>query len=241
MIDSILKKKIDEDEKNISFSNDIIQEFKIDSLEEKFIIEEYWCDDESINVFDIVGTIHPDYINLTWKQLLDRGKRMHINLPLVDKNPDYYIKPIKEPTMYFNKIDGKYYINTDGNHRSAIVKFLFYFNGNTHIHGVTVNEYKIDKISYEKVKKLKQLIKSKKLPILLEVNRTSIKREDTARWKRDIFKISFEFQNLKTGKSFEFPDIQLNNIELDDLIKTVENYSLFKKLFFFNTGYMKYL
>ncbi|MDI0912866.1 hypothetical protein NEL75_25975, partial [Escherichia coli] len=55
-----------------------------------FITEHYWTGQGSINVYRIVGTDHPQYAGMTWLALLERGKRMDINIPLLEKNPGYY-------------------------------------------------------------------------------------------------------------------------------------------------------
>lgn len=55
---------------------------------------------------------------------------MHVNLPLLDKNPGYYLEDRrKAPTMSFIKLDGKLYVDGDGNHRTCIAKFFFYYQG----------------------------------------------------------------------------------------------------------------
>ncbi|KAE9673244.1 hypothetical protein GP720_25060, partial [Escherichia coli] len=51
-----------------------------------FITEHYWTGQGSINVYRIVGTDHPQYAGMTWLELLERGKRMDINIPLLEKN-----------------------------------------------------------------------------------------------------------------------------------------------------------
>lgn len=52
-----------------------------------FITEHYWTGQGSINVYRIVGTDHPQYAGMSWLELLERGKRMDINIPLLEKNP----------------------------------------------------------------------------------------------------------------------------------------------------------
>ncbi len=61
-----------------------------------FVKEHYWQNNASINVFRVVGTQHPDYIGLTWLDLLEQGKRMPLNLRLYKENPGYYYETVKK-------------------------------------------------------------------------------------------------------------------------------------------------
>lgn len=96
-----------------------------------FITEHYWTGQGSINVFRIVGTDHPQYAGMTWLELLERGNRMDINIPLLEKNPGYYTQAEQQHAgMSFVSTDGvDWYVSTDGNHRSCLARFLFHLQG----------------------------------------------------------------------------------------------------------------
>ena len=116
-----------------------------------YCTEHYWSNNESINVFNVVGTALPDYIGLTWNEFIQVGKRMKLNLSLLQTNPQYYLdKESKKPPMYYVEIDGKLYVDGDGNHRTALARFFHTFNGsNPTLHGVIVKKYKIDYVLKE--------------------------------------------------------------------------------------------
>ncbi len=61
-----------------------------------FVKEHRWIDNASIDIFRVVGTQHVDYAGLTWKELLEKGKRMDINLRLYLENPGYYHETTKK-------------------------------------------------------------------------------------------------------------------------------------------------
>jgi len=101
-----------------------IEEYLIDS----FCVEVEWKDDVEVELAAITGTVHPDYQGRTWLWLLKYGKRMKINLNLLMHNPRYYFLSEKKiPSMSYLQIGKKYYVYSDGNHRTCIAKFLFFF------------------------------------------------------------------------------------------------------------------
>ncbi|WKS98612.1 MULTISPECIES: hypothetical protein [Gallibacterium] len=159
-------------------------------LAEKFKLAHYYTAQGSINVFRIIGTSHPDYAECSWLELLTKkGKRMDINLPLQEKNPDYYLNTnIKQPTMYFNTFDGlHFYVGIDGNHRSCIARFYLHQLGKTDLHGVTINHYQIDWDFYKLYQTLMALIAQYQLPVQLTVISTHTSRQDSAGWKIDYY------------------------------------------------------
>lgn len=169
-------------------------------IPKEYIVSEYWCEKDSVNIFDVVGTRHPDYIGLSWEEFLEKGKRMLMNISLVETNPDYYYgDELKLPRMDFEKIDDKYYVGGDGNHRTAIAKFLFYLNSITNLSGVTVNELKYDKELYLAISSCETKIREQKLPIEFTLKRNLIKRDDAANYKRDYYELTLEIRNLKSG------------------------------------------
>jgi hypothetical protein len=221
-------------ETQISFKNDVIEKFTEHDLPRDFISEEYWEDNAIIPVSKIIGTQHPDYIGLTWEELLHKGKRMYINLPLAEENPGYYYSDEKKlPTMSFNKYRDLYYVSGDGNHRSAIAKFLFHFSGETHLSGVTFYEYKVNDIGNMLNERLKDVIAKKALSLKVNTLRTATSREDGAGWKRDYFSTTLMVINMKTDEHeyFENPSENSEGDRLSMLINAIESHTYFTKWF----------
>ena len=156
---------------------------------EPFATSRYWCENESLNVFRIIGTRHPDYQNRSWRWLLENGKRMRLNLPLHVSNPDYYLDQAhKAPTMSFISLDGhSWFIKDDGNHRVCIARFDFHYRQRTLIHGVKVNDWRIDHGLLEAYQELADLIQARRLPWRLDAARRTVRREDGAGWMRETF------------------------------------------------------
>lgn len=200
------------------WADQVIEPWDEDGFRDKepFVKRHYWTGQGSVNVFNVIGTIHSDYKNKSWLNLLINGKRMDLNLPLLKTNPLYYENAeIKSPTMYFKTLDGvKFYIDDDGNHRTCLARFYFYEKGLTHIHGVTINHYQVDDLFEKTYKELEQEIRSQKLNVWLKAKRTLMSREDTAGWKEDLFRTVIEWADHKGNiKELDFHQAQ-NQLDL---------------------------
>lgn len=177
-----------------------------------YCTEHYWCDADSINVFNIVGTAHPDYIGLSWYEFIQVGKRMKTNLSLLESNPSYYLeKDKKTPTMYYVEIDGKLYVDGDGNHRSVIAKFFHAYNGsNPILHGVNLKRYSINYRLREFVADANDTLTVKGYRyIKVKTKREKLSREDTAGWMREQFSIQIVIENVLTAQEMIITESEL--------------------------------
>ncbi|RMG03681.1 MAG: hypothetical protein D6726_05055 [Nitrospirae bacterium] len=197
------------------FSLRAIEKFDEDEFRElkEFASEEYWCEEDSINVFDVVGTRHPDYQGLTWLEFLDQGKRMELNLSLYEHNPGYYLNDTKKlPTMSYLKLDGKTFVDGDGNHRTCIAKFFFYYLRRTNLHGVTIREYITDRYTYRIYREIRDMLERKGLyHIEVLPFREKTAREDTAGWMREYFKVGLRAINRRNSEERIFFGPQVEN------------------------------
>lgn len=201
-------------------AEDIILELTDNELKraEQFSSSVSWVQSSSVNVFDVCGTLHPDYCNKSWLNLLQNGKRMKENLRLLNENTGYYCETKYKSQMAYIKIDDKIYIGRDGNHSTCIAKFLFFFEGITTIHGVTVEEYNIDDAFEAAYGQLHHIIERYNLPWRAEVCRNIVSRSDTAGWKRDTIELSAFIRNYKSGY-----ETQLSSEQILYLISESEN------------------
>jgi hypothetical protein len=162
-----------------------------------FVTSHYWSDRHSINVFSVTGTAHPDYIGLTWRQFLEQGKRMPVNQNLLQANPAYYLDTgVKHPSMLYVSLDGKrWYVNGDGNHRTCLARFffekltMFGFQSQTMIHGVHVDDYRVDWRLFDLYKRINTLLRSGTTRDggRIECVREHAGREDGPAWKLDTY------------------------------------------------------
>ncbi|HFI1540092.1 TPA: hypothetical protein ACIX0E_005827, partial [Escherichia coli] len=159
-----------------------------------FITEHYWTGQGSINVFRIVGTDHPQYAGMTWLELLERGNRMDINIPLLEKNPGYYTQAEQQHAgMSFVSTDGvDWYVSADGNHRSCLARFLFHLQGEerTQLHNVAQSIYHTDRAFWSACREIHNLtdaLSRHGVYIRLQTRRQCVAREDLACWKVDRF------------------------------------------------------
>lgn len=166
-----------------------------------FVRSHYWSDRHSINVFSVVGTAHPDYAGLTWEHFLQTGKRMPANQALLRTNPQYYFDTeVKHPSMLYVSLNGKHwYVNGDGNHRTCLAKYHFTrpdsggFGSQTMVHGVTVDDYRIDWRLYDAYLKLKEAVRERKKGESVEGYRYHVGREDGPAWKIDRYDPKIRF------------------------------------------------
>lgn len=158
-----------------------------------FVRTHYWSDRHSVNVFAVVGTAHPDYIGLSWERFLKTGKRMSVNQELLRSNPDYYFDTqVKRPSMLYVSLNGKHwYVNGDGNHRTCLARYHFErlnalgFETQTMIHGVTIDDYRVDWKLFDAFLKLKEALRAKRPGDSVEGYRFHTGREDGPAWKID--------------------------------------------------------
>lgn len=162
---------------------------------EDFVTHHYWTDKGSINVFRIVGTDHPQYAGMTWFELLQRGKRMDINIPLIEKKPEYYTNASQQHTsMSYVSMDGiHWYISADGNHRSCLARFYFHLLGHavTQLHNVSLSQYRTDTAFMsvcQAISRLVPTLKQRGVYLMLTTHRFPVSREDTPGWKLDTFR-----------------------------------------------------
>ncbi|ADU66186.1 hypothetical protein Selin_1452 [Desulfurispirillum indicum S5] len=204
-----------------------------------YIKESYWCGQESVNVHTVLGTKHPDYIGLTWGELLRNGKRMHINIPLAISNPGYYEgTERKQPTMYFTAINNQVFIGGDGNHRTCISRFLSNAKEATHIHGVTVYSYATDTVLTQGSRLIELAIcNSDSTDIKLKAHSPALTRKDGPNYHRQIHDPHIKITNIKQGSSV---DLRTGE-EIDALLEAIRNRSRIRRLFTRNNPFRDFV
>jgi hypothetical protein len=174
-----------------------------------FVRSHFWSDRQSLNVFSVVGTAHPDYQGLTWGEFLAQGRRMRENQRLLQANPIYYDQTeVKTPSMLYVSLDGSHwYVNGDGNHRTCLAMFHFArmaslgLSTQTMLHGLTVDDYRIDWPTHRAYEGLVRAQQNGKLKRVV-AGHTPLGRDDGPGWKRDRFEpwIEVEEKNGRTRR-----------------------------------------
>ncbi|MEW6657353.1 MAG: hypothetical protein AB1424_01705 [Thermodesulfobacteriota bacterium] len=211
-----------------SVLNNTIEPYPDIDYLKQFAVSYYWTGSKIVNVFEVVGTAHPDYIGAAWITMLRLGKRMRsINLPLLQENPGYYFDTAdKEPEMHYARINGHLYISGEGNHRTSIAKALFAFLGLQKFGAVKYEEYLVDEDAMTIFQEVHRMIREKALPIDIHPVKENYKREDTPGWKKDYYRLSFKLVNYKKDR-----EIVINKEELKILGQELAQASLIKKIF----------
>ena len=170
-----------------------------------YVIEEQRHGSASVNVFRVVGTRHPDYAGKSWLELLMHGRRMMINLPLFRDNPGYYLETgRKEPYMHYQSLDGgDVYIGDEGSHRTCIARFFFFTQGLTTLHGITLDDYRIDWTFKGLCDELSATAERLRLPIRLAgIDRKLVDRQDAADWRLDRFTLTARVVDIRRHATY---------------------------------------
>ncbi|MGE4496426.1 MAG: hypothetical protein AB7E48_00990 [Deferribacterales bacterium] len=202
----------------------------------RFIVEEYWQNNASVNIFQVCGSCHPDYINSPWIYILTDGKRIKRNLEMFRENPGYYTESAtKDPTMFYTKHDNVLYLSGDGNHRTAIAKAYFHYIGAEELKGVKLTDNVIDHALAEAFSKLQTMCAQIKKPTLIpELISQLTARDDGAGWQKNRFKLTVKLMNVSSGNI-----IFLNTDEIYELIEEMKSNPLFRM--FRSNRYAKFL
>lgn len=180
----------------------------IEKQAEFFAKEIRWSDSASVNVYDVTGTCHPDYVELSWLEMLERGKRMPENIRLLHENPDYYFQQNKKtPNMYYTKVDQDLFVTGDGNHRTCLAKVLFYYSGRTNLEGVVLTEINKDHDLEQVFELLLNAPELRAAGLWMEVVKNHIERRDAPGWKTDSYRPAISICNRS------FQKLELNAME----------------------------
>ncbi|MDA8119521.1 MAG: hypothetical protein M0Z85_05590 [Gammaproteobacteria bacterium] len=171
-----------------------------------FVDVHEWQACGDINVFTVAGTRHPDYLGLTWLEFLARGKRMPMNHCLWEENPGYYRDDARKlPEMSYISLDGfSWYVDSDGNHRTAIARFDFAADTRTQLRGVTLSHYRLDEAFRALFAQASDIVVQRHLGLLRHDNRL-IKRDDAAGWKRDQHANTATLETARTSLRAAWP------------------------------------
>ncbi|MDX8377622.1 MAG: hypothetical protein R8L53_06320 [Mariprofundales bacterium] len=181
-----------------------------------FATKEYWCAEGGVNVFNVIGTRHNEYHGLTWLELLQQGKRMHLNLPLHTNHPEYYQEVDAKHAMSCISINGiNWYVDADGNHRTCIARFHFDEIRKTHVYGVSLQQYTIAWELRALAMDLIEKCNERKIPVSVQPLRKSIMRQDAAGCKTDYYNVSLKVQHNNETK-------MLGITEAKDLITEIQ-------------------
>lgn len=162
-----------------------------------------WHDSTTINVNNVVGTMHPSYIGMSWAEFMEKGIRMRPNLAMHAQNPGYYYGDgKKEPSMYYITFDeNEFYIGQDGNHRTAIARFEYHFSAKKPlIHGVTLDSHVVDWRLKDLHEQLLDMIGKRGLRIKAETHQTIVGRDDAAGMKVDRFDPKVLVTEFESGR-----------------------------------------
>lgn len=169
----------------------------------QYVVVEDKNSTNSINVFNVIGTTHPDHAGKTWLELLEDPHCSESTIPMLQKNPGYYLCAARKiPEMQFISLDGGDLYIEEGNHRTAVAMFLLPTKGLTQLHGVSLQDYRIDWHFKELCDQMTAKLRHLKMPVSFEVCRELVERRDVADWRQDRYSLTVKLHNHKTGDTF---------------------------------------
>jgi hypothetical protein len=178
------------------FADETIQDARHESAKWPFRKLVSWCHAGSANIMRIRGTQHPDYIGLTWREFLSKGRRMGANLKEYRQNPEYYTNSgfIRQPGMYISFIDGNGYVGDDGNHRTCIGRFYLYSLDSPFMHGLDVTEQHTDMRMFALYSRLLKILPGycQALPEAVET-----RRDDGKGWAVQHYDVRIRIMNVR--------------------------------------------
>ena len=190
------------------WANDTIRPFDEDLFREglPFVSRRYWCDSASVNVFRIVGTTHEFYWNKPWLWMLEKAQRISSNLREYEKNSDYYLQTGKKNDLSYITMNGLDYYIREGNHRSTIARFDFHYRGLTTLHGVTVEDVRIDREMFRLYREVVALVEEGTLAGFVVPFSEKVSREDTAGWMLETFRTGLRIRSK--GSEWLLDDVE---------------------------------
>ena len=154
------------------WANEAIRSWDEDRFERirRFTICKRTVPDASVGIGRIVGTCHPDYRGVTWREMLRIGKRMSLNLAEYDRNPEYYENPSPKSITLLS-VNGVDWWIQEGNHRVCIARFHLHYRDLHFLHGVRLIEWVWDRGALQAYEELEERIAERGLPWYLDVTR----------------------------------------------------------------------
>lgn len=179
------------------FADTAIESMNQETYKQPFTRLFGWCTEGAVNIQRVVGTMHPDYAGMTWRELLRKGRRMDANLKHFHDNPGYYTNVVhRRPSMHIVFIDGKGYVGEDGNHRTCIGRFYLYPQQTPFMYGIRMSEQFTDMRLLALYERLSRL-----LPPQCTVAPCSqeIRREDGDGWAEHEYALTLRLENRRRG------------------------------------------
>lgn len=177
------------------FMDETIQPFRPEAEKWQFRSMLSWASEASVNIMRVTGTQHPDYAGLTWRDFLDKGRRMEGNLRAFRKNPAYYTDIVRRlPGMSLIFVDGKGFVAEDGNHRTCIGRCFLYGKESPYMHGVHLTEQQTDLRMMALHARLREKLPGfcTATPLAMEVERS-----DGPGWASHFFEVRIRVENAR--------------------------------------------
>lgn len=170
-----------------------------------FALSEYWIDQGSINIFNVVGSLNGEQAGLSWLELLLKDQ-LHEG-------------ELSSSAISFISQEGLYYfIERDEDQQVLYAKFHLDQSGQCMLHGVNIHHYTIDYAFQSLFNALREEILNSGLNVEISMKKQLNERRDGPGWKEDRFTLSLIWLDraTKNATSFSFEEAQQ---KLQEMIK----------------------
>ena len=142
------------------FSNDTLRTaYGAKNLYSPFVFKATLNRNTYVDLRHYRGTDHGRYIGSSFHQLINYMKKLETNLKSLLRCSDYYFSKEEKDMLYYH-INGRYYLDSEGNHRSIIAKHLFaMLRVKPYLYGVDIINYDLDTRRLYYFLALKKLLK----------------------------------------------------------------------------------
>lgn len=171
--------------------------------DERFVIRKGIHTRASVNIHQVVGTDHPDYMNKDWMYLLEQGRRMTRRLKDLAENPGYYLATdfVRDPSWRLATFDGgvTWYVDGDGNHRSCIARFYLERlidsrqKESAFVHGIQARFVQMD----EAMRTVVNFVEANYPNYLIRIEPKQVRRDDGVGWYMDTLGLNVHVQDRK--------------------------------------------
>lgn len=221
-----LRSLIDQDPS--PFSSEIVKSWNDYEREiDGFDLKQVHHENATIDVRNVVGSNHGTYVSQPWQYLIFHGKYSSDRLKELSNNPEYYLEEItceRRPNLH--KVGQDLFIVGDGNNRTIIAKFFFYYNqdkiAEPLLRNVILTEHFVDWNSLSIKKEIEFLLTDTRFSHLsLTLITDNFLNSDDHKYRWHLFnnKLKGEDRSIKLTKD-ELPSIR-DALKSDNLLKRV--------------------
>lgn len=182
-------------------------------------------EDAAVNVYEINGSNDREFVGKTWLELLTlKSERMRAVMLHHISNPKFFFSSDNK-MLHYKRVGEYLYVADSCNHRTALVKALFFKEERNSLSQVKLTEYNIDEHLAETHKLMKATLQEKGLNIPSRIIIRKTKEKQGIGWKVERLTPLIQISNPKKRES-----LLLKSPDVIDFISEVKSASALRIL-----------